>query len=217
MSRVFAIIILLCIGYFIGGWVAVYYSWILESTYFSYASIVGGLASVVALFSFTRPALTKTDFQEIELDSLKSITETTEQLKELEQERAKTKEELGDLELQKKEMELLVKKASLALFLKEQYAHYEKRILEEVKSNSELSQSIAEAQEVSAKLAALQEEIETDPNVLQLKEIMAAASTRQPTFDESINDLSPGLKALFFLSRDLSRALTNILSTITAR
>ena len=214
MRRVFAIIILLCIAYFFGGGVAVYFGWILKSTYFSGAAIVGGLASVVGLFSFTRPALTKTDLQEIELDSLKSITETTEQLKELEQERAKTKEELGDLELQKKEMELLVKKASLALFLKEQYAHFEKRILEEVKSNSELSENLVEVQEVSKKLAALEEEIETDPNVSQLKEIMAAASTRQPTVDEAIDNLPPFAKALFLLSRDLGRALTNAFNAI---
>ena len=102
--------------------VAVLNGWISKEIYFSFAGIVGGLASVVGLFSFTRPALMKSDLQEIEIESLKSITETSQQLKELELARARTKEELEDLDLQKREMALLVRKASLALFHKEQYA-----------------------------------------------------------------------------------------------
>ncbi len=91
MRKAFAIIILLCIAYFLGGWIAVHFALISKETYFTYAGIVGGLASVIGLLSFTRPAITKSDLQELELDSLISITETSEQLKELERERAKTK------------------------------------------------------------------------------------------------------------------------------
>jgi hypothetical protein len=127
MRRISAIVILLCITYFIVGWIAVLLGVFDKYLYFSYAGFVGAIASVVGLLSLTKPAFTKTDLHEIEIDSLKSIAETSEQLKSLERERVKTIEELDDLELQKKEMELLVKKASLVLFLKEQYAHHEKK------------------------------------------------------------------------------------------
>jgi len=214
MRKAFAIVILLCIAYFIGGWIAVYFGLFDKNSYFSYAGVVGALASVVGLLSFTKPALTKSDLQEIELDSLKSIAQTTEQLKKLESERAKTKEELGNLELQKKKMELLVKKASLALFLKEQYAHHEKKIADEIENNQELTESLAELQEISRKLDALEEEIEADPNVLQLREIMASASRRQPTLEEAIDDMPPISKLLFIFVRDLSRAMSNLIGTI---
>lgn len=132
MRRFFTLIILLCIAYFLGGWIGVYFKWISRDIYFTYAGIVGGLASVAGLFALTRPALTQSDVQAIELDTLKSMTETAEQLKKLELARARTEGQLVDLAEKKKEMELLVKKASLALFLKEQYLHCEQQILEEI-------------------------------------------------------------------------------------
>ncbi len=99
MRRVFAVIILLCVTYFLGGWIAVYSGWILQETYFTYAGIVGGLASVVGLLSFTRPGISNADLQQLELGSLRSITDTSEKLQELESKRAKTVGELETLDL----------------------------------------------------------------------------------------------------------------------
>jgi len=50
-----------------------------KDLYLSLAGIVGALASVIGLFSFTKPALTKNDLQEIEIDSLKSIAKTADE------------------------------------------------------------------------------------------------------------------------------------------
>lgn len=215
MRRVFAAIILLCIVYFLGGWIAVHFGWILGETYFSYAGIVGGLASVVGLLSFTRPALSNTDLQQLELGSLKSITETSEKLRELEKKRAATEGELENLDLQKQEMELLVRKASLALFLKERYAHHENLILDRVNDTQDLAESLAEAQDISQKLSALNEEIEADPNVKVLKEIVAAASRREPTISEAINSLPVGMRAFVLVFRELARAVENLLKALT--
>src|SRR5690606_23749838 len=103
-----------------------------KDTYQSLATILGGVASVAGLFAFTRPALTSSDLDEASVSSLKSIAETSEQLLALEKVREKKKEEIGNLELQKKEMELLVKKAATALFLREQHDHHQKIIISEV-------------------------------------------------------------------------------------
>jgi chromosome segregation ATPase len=214
MRRLFAIIIVLCILYFLGGWVGVYADWITKESYFAYAGILGGLASVAGLFALTRPALTRTDVEAIEIDTLKSMVETAEQLKTLESKRAKTREELDDLAVKKKEMELLVKKASLALFLKEQYTHHERQITEEIARNSSLRESLEKAIESAQKLEALNEEIESNPNVKQLKEIIASASRRQPTLDEAINDLPPIMRSMFLLTRTLSQVAERLVSTI---
>ena len=214
MRRLSAILILLCITYFIGGWIAVHFGVFNKDTYFSFAGIVGGLASVVGLFAFTKPALTKNDLQEIEMDSLRSIAKTTEELSDLEKTREKTKEELDGLAVQKKEMELLVKKASLALFLKEQYSHLEKKVIEEISSNSQLNENIEKLKEVSNKLDALNEEIDSDPNVSQLKEILNTASRREPTLDDAIEEMPPFTKVMFIVVRELGLALSNLTRAI---
>lgn len=215
MRRIFAGIILFCIAYFLGGWICVYFGWISKDVYFAYAGIVGGLASVAGLFTLTRPALTQSDVQAIELDTLKSMTATAEQLKTLEVARARTEGQLVDLAEKKKEMELLVKKASLALFLKEQYSHHEGRVLDEIERNIQLRTDLEKALETARKLDALNEEIEANPNVRQLKEIIASASRRQPTIDEAIEDMPPFLKAAFILTRMLARTGEGLISALS--
>lgn len=211
MRRLYAVIILLCIAYFVGGWIAVLLGIVTRDDYFTYAGVVGGLASVAGLLALTRPAITQSDFKAIELDTIRSMAETAEQLNQLQTQRARTAQEIDNLEVKKKEMELLVQKASLALFLKEQYAHHERQILDEVTKNPRLQQSLASASESAAKIEALDDDIAADPNVRQLREIIDTASRREPTLDEALNDLTPLTRALFIVVRTLSRAMNDLL------
>lgn len=214
MRRIFAVIILLCIVYFLGGWIAVSFDWLKKEDYFAYAGIVGGLASVAGLFALTKPALSKSDVQAFELDALRSMTETAAQLQVLEAARSKTKEEIGSLEIKKQEMELLVKKASLALFLKEQYAHHERQILEEVERNAQLKEHLGKAQDASQKLAALNEEIEANPNVVKLKEIIASASRKPVTVDDLLLEMPFPFSVFSRGILLLSRAISNLIGAI---
>ena len=208
MRKIFAGIILFCIAYFFGGWFGISFGWLSKEEYFAYAGIVGGLASVAGLFALTRPALSKSDVQAIELESLKSMTKTAEELQNLEIARSRAKGELGDLEVKKKEMELLVKKASLALFLKEQYEHYEKQVLDEVAKNSQLQECLEKAADASTKLRALNEDISSHPNVAQLREVIASASRREPTIDDITGALPFPLRSLFEVSRILTKLMS---------
>ncbi|WP_425914479.1 hypothetical protein [Pseudomonas sp. GWSMS-1] len=214
MRRIFAAVILLCIVYFIGGWIAVSFDLLKKEDYFAYAGIVGGLASVAGLFALTRPAISKSDVQAIELDALRSMTETAAQLQALEAARSKTKEEIGGLEIKKQEMELLVKKASLALFLKEQYSYHERQILDEVECSPRLSEHLRKAQEVSLKLAALNEEIEENPNVAQLKEIITSASRQPITVDDLIDEIPFPFNTMSRSILLISRAVSNLFLTL---
>ena len=214
MRRLFAIIILLCMAYFIGGWIAVKFEFVTKDDYFAYAGIVGGLASVAGLLALTRPAISQSDFKAVELDTLRSVTETAAQLKVLQSERTRTAQELDSLEVKKKEMELLVKKASLALFLKEQYSYHERQVLEEVAKNAHLKQSLDSAVESSAKIAALDEEINADPNVRQLRQIIDAATRRAPTLDEALGDLTPVTRAMFLVVRAISRSMIDVVKIV---
>jgi hypothetical protein len=138
------------------------------------------------------------------------VADTAEQLKLLQSARAKTAQELDSLEVKKKEMELLVRKASLALFLKEQYAHHERQVLEEVAKNKHLKKALDGATESAQKIAALDEEIKVDPNVKQLLEIISAAERRAPTFAEALNDFPPLTRAAFIILRLLNRSVLDV-------
>lgn len=175
MRKILVAFVLLCILYFIGGYAAMKYGWLEQGTYILFAGIAGGLASVIGLLSLARPALTSTDIQELEIDSLKRITSAADELEKFKNERNATQEELARLALQKKEMEFLVKKASLSLFLKDQLATVMKRILDIVSQHKDLPDLIQEYDRISEKLLALQEEIEKDKNVDILREIQNSA------------------------------------------
>ena len=207
MRAIFATIILFCILYFVGGWIAVIRDWVPKESYFSYAGLVGGLASVAGLITLVRPGFTKADVQAVEIETLKSMTEKVEQLKALEDERAKTREEIGDLELRKKEMELLVRKASLALFLKEQFTHYEQNILDDINGNPRLKENIEKYIDASDKLDALNEEIDKDKNVSRLREIIKT-SGRSKEIDNIIETAPAILRIMLISAREISRIVT---------
>ena len=206
MRKLYALIIFVCIVYFVGGWVAVFFNWVSRDDYFAYAGIVGGLASVAGLLALTRPAFNQSDIREVELDALRSMAATAEQLKNLKTEHARTMQDLDSLEVQKKEMMLLVKKASLALFLKEQYLHHERQVLDEISKNDQLRVALEKSAESAEKIAALNEEIDADPNVLQLREIIDSSKRKEITLDDAIDNL-PFFGGIFLLVRAMARVM----------
>lgn len=205
------VIILACVVYFVGGWIASKFGIVTRDDYFAYAGIVGGLASVAGLLGLTRPAITQSDFKSVELETLKSITATAEQLQELKSAHAKTVQEIDGLAIKKKEMELLVKKASLALFLKEQYSHHERQVLEELAKNDHLQMALENASKSAEKIRALDEEISIDPNASQLREIINTASLREPTFEEMLNNLPPVSRLVFLSLRSINQSFVEAL------
>lgn len=207
MRKAYAAIILACIVYFIGGWIATRFGVVTRDDYFAYAGIVGGLASVAGLLALTRPAITQSDLKSVEIETLKSMVATAEQLDKLQSARAQTVQEIDELAIKKKAMELLVKKASLALFLKEQYSHHERQVLEELAKNDNLRNALSNASESAEKIRALDEEISIDPNVSQLREIIRTASRREPTFEEMLESLPTLPRMMFIVINSINRSI----------
>lgn len=111
-------------------------------------------------------------------------------------------------------MELLVKQASLSLFLKEQCIHYEKKIIEEIETNNVLSENLKNMKEILKKLNALDEKIQSNPNVKLLEEVINSASKRRPTLDEVVEDFPPITKILFLSAKNINKTMTNIVKII---
>lgn len=207
--------ILIFISYFLIGGIAALLKLISINDYLIWGGIVGGVASVIGLLSFFQPALTRDDLQQLQLDSLRSLAETTDQLEQLEQARAAARHDIDTLALQKQQMEILVRKASLSLFLQEQHDLYAKKIIGEIERNSDLATNLRELKDIDAKLAALNEEIDTDENVNLLKEIIFEAKRRQET--NSILtvefEYSPFLRFILELAQMLSNLAYKMVNT----
>lgn len=180
MRKFFATLIFLGLVYLLGGWVATEYGLFKKDTYLFFAAIVATFSSIIGLFAFFRPTISRYDLKQIEMQSLRQFVETSTESEILKTERAETKQELDDLAIRKQEMEVSVKKASLSLFLKDQHLLYEKKLLAEFQKNPDIPKLLLEFQSVREKLEALNEEIETDPNVALLKEIIESSSQREP-------------------------------------
>lgn len=201
----FIFVVVIGVLYFLVGGIAVAFGRFPINTYLIFAAIEGGLASVLGLLSLGRRAVSMSDIRSLEIESLKEIVETTRKAEELDRARATAEQEIDNLALQKQQMEILVRKASLSLFLQEQWKLYERRILEEVDGNRVLMSNLTELISIDERLSVLDEEIETDPNVEYLKEIIESGMTRSVSTGELVASIdSPLLRGIVSISKFLS-------------
>ncbi|NQT21728.1 MAG: hypothetical protein HQ592_18625 [Planctomycetes bacterium] len=201
MKRTIVILLPLCLLYLLVGAILMWTGLLEQQTYLAGAGIVGAIASVLGLLSLLRPALTMSDIQYLEVESLQKLSDVSSETKKLEDARSHTATQITDLETKRKEMELLVRKASMSLFLKDQYERHMKRILEHLKKESGLLSSISELSSIEKKLAALDEEIERNENVDLLRQIIDAARTTVSPFDKAIENASLPLRIFLQIIR----------------
>ncbi len=202
--------IILFFLYFIFGLIAIWLKLLTLDTYLVIGGIIGGVVSVVGLLSFFRPAMTQTDIQKLQLESLRDIAESANKLDDLEKARLAAVNDISALQLQKQQMEILVRKASLSLFLQEQHSHYKSKVLESLNKDKDLLDNLTKLSELNAKLVALDEEIKSDEQVDLLMEIIREAKRR--TTDEITIDFgSPLLNSLFKFSELVAKTAANVI------
>ncbi len=215
------ILILLAMLYFVVGGLLVWLGWLDVPTYGLVGGIAGSVASILGLVSLSRPSITHLDVKNLEIESLKTIKEATEDIEKLqetrfkeaerlERTRALTVEEINALKKTKEDMQLLVRKASLSLFLQEQRRLYETRILEEMSKHKQIATNLRELRSIDEKLKVLDEEIESDPNVALLKTIIESAKESSDAFDRFIADLPPLTRGLALILRQIGRSFLTI-------
>lgn len=207
MRKIIVVFLICSFGYFLVGWYGQSKGWLTIEQYLTYGGIVGGLASIFGLFGFLRPPMSRTDIQNIEMESLKKVVEVSEEIKRLEETQNHQLSKIDELYKQQKEMEFLVRKASLSLFLKEQRKYLSRQVLTYIESSNELKEKLEILAQIDEKLEALEEEIEQDPNVEQLKRIIYQASVSSFTDYSSKNFKSPLARSMFWLVKSLDELL----------
>lgn len=167
--------IIIAVLFFIVGYIFVVFAILKQSLYNEIATIVGGLASILGLLGFVLPSLKTSDIKSIEIDTLKSLAKTAEEIQKKEAELNTKQNDLTKLELQKQELEFLVRKASLNLFFKEQMERYYENLDKQISDNKEISRTINEIKELEYKIEELSIEIEKSPNTENILKIIEDA------------------------------------------
>lgn len=188
------------------GWKLSEIGWISAESYRFWSTILGSSASILALLSFIRPPLTRRDLKSAHLDDLRQIAQTASELEELSEKKLETESEIQRLERQKKELELLVSKASLVLHLDDKRRFLEKAILNRVQNNSELSSDIKEYQTVCEQLDALDEEVQSNHDLQEILDIIERA--------KGVQDKEEGheyTSMLDFLAKEIGSTLKYLL------
>lgn len=101
----------------------------------------------------------------------------------------------------------MVQRASLSLFLKDQYRRQSQRIASAIEKNGSLKEALIEIRRIEKRIHALDEQIEEDENIELVKAIVDAAS---PVERNRRNDLSPLM--VFYL--DMLKAIASAASRI---
>lgn len=181
MRRLAIWIITLSFLYFVIGYIFVLLDFWDRETYNQVATIIGGTASILGLLGFILPGIKTTDLKALELDTLKNLAVTAEEIQKRDRELTTKQSDIVKLELQKKELEFLVRKASLSLFFKEQLERYYQRLVELISDNKEISRTINEITELKEKISELDVEIEKNPNAEKVLELVESAKRERLT------------------------------------
>jgi hypothetical protein len=181
MKKFAVTFIIIAVLFFVVGYVFVILGQLHQEMYNQIATIVGGLASILGLLGFVLPSLKTSDIKSIEIDTLKSLAKTAEEIQKKEAELNIKQNDLTKLELQKQELEFLVRKASLNLFFKEQMERYYENLDKQISDNKEISRTINEIKELEYKIAELEIEIEKSPNTENILKIIEDARKHRRT------------------------------------
>jgi hypothetical protein len=105
--------------FFVVGGAAAYAGWLSAQTYIVATGIVGGIASVVSLLALLAKPFTTKDIRTVEAGLLRELSDAVKAANEYEQRISSNKAEIGRLERERKEIEVLVRQTSLKVFLEE--------------------------------------------------------------------------------------------------
>ena len=184
MKKFSVAFIIIAVLFFVVGYVLVILGLLEQTLYNQIATIVGGLASILGLLGFVLPSLKTSDIKSIEINTLKSLAKTAEEIQKKEAELNIKQNDLTTLELQKQELEFLVRKASLNLFFKEQMERYYETLDKQISDNKEISRTISEIRELEFKIEELEIEIEKSPNTENILKIIEEARKPRRTSND---------------------------------
>jgi hypothetical protein len=184
--KIFLFIIIVAILYFGLGYILVFLEKLDQNKFLNFAAIVGSIASVIGLFSFFSKRLDKSDIENIGLEYFRDIVQTADKIKEKEKilrdkdnQLTSKERQIQELEIKKAELEFVIKKASMTIFLKDQLERLEDRIGDLIVDNKELSKNIQDRKDIIKQLTELEENIESSNNSELVDELISMIKKKE--------------------------------------
>ena len=178
MRKVTLIIIVIAIVFIVFGYIISSFGLLNERIYFNISAIIGVLASIFSLLTFVVSGIKKRDFETAGIEYLKDIIAKSEELKIKEAELLAKKNdltqkenEIKQLDFKKSEIEYLIQKSSMVLFLKDQHGRIQEQI-DKIINDKELIKLFDQLDKLELKISALDAEISINPNVKFLRSVI---------------------------------------------
>ncbi|XCN73640.1 MAG: hypothetical protein Q3M24_02485 [Candidatus Electrothrix aestuarii] len=171
LRRFIRLIFTISLFYFVAGFIVAEFNIISAFTfdiYLKYTAVIGGVASVFGLLALALPVISSNDLMTIEIDSLRKVADLAEEMQAADKEIKQKSERINSLNVEKKHIELLVRKASLSLHLQNKYEQ-DIRLL---------SETFKDVKRTKEQLIALDEEIGEEENKELLYEISQIVKER---------------------------------------
>jgi hypothetical protein len=183
------------------------------NTYIVITGIIGSIASVVGLAALGSPRLTAKDLRSVEAELFNTVAEQLKAAKDSEEKLATNKEELSRLERERAEVELLVRQASLKVFMEERLRNVAVEVENRLSADTMLSRLFDSYNETLVRVTELNGAIIRSPRADLINQILVDTERheRSPIYVRVMGmdiDIRPFIAA----SRDVISAAAKIAS-----
>lgn len=161
---IFIALITIMIGIFAGGGIFAWAGFISVDNYAILSGITGGIASIIGLTSFVIPKFSSDDIGSIDGELLERLASTKRALEEYEGLISRNKEDFSRIEKERKELELLVREASIKVFYEERLRRIADEIDRLVSSDVRLIEYIREYREAKETVSKISGRLQESPH-----------------------------------------------------
>lgn len=147
-------------------------------TYWKIVGVVGGMASIIGMLGIALNPLTDADIRNFRTKSLVELAQTAAEIENKQGMLKEANEQLTSLKIKKDELEVLVKKASLVLYYKEELDRLYQRLLTLLDKNREINETIVSIRQAETNASSLNAEIEQNDDIQDILNTIQKAKTR---------------------------------------
>lgn len=150
--------------------------------YAVFAGIIGGVASTIGLLAFISPRITGNDLRSIESELIQKLADAAKSVEDYESKTSENKEKLQELQRDQLQIELLVRQASVKIFLEEKINRLSAEIEKLVHNSPTLLDTLSDYEYTISQTRQLDLEIQNNPKADLIKDIIGGVSARHRPF-----------------------------------
>ncbi|PYF01136.1 hypothetical protein BJ122_12614 [Rhodopseudomonas faecalis] len=177
MKKLVVTTIIAVCAFFIVGGAAAYFGKLDKEIYIVVTGIVGGLASVIGLVGlFSKSSITANDMRKVEVELVQGLADTMKTVNEYESRISTNRQEIDRLEKERAEIELLVRQASLKVFLEEKLRYIAEEIDKRVGADTRLIELLSDYDDASSQVVRIGGQIQQSERAELIQQVLSTVS-----------------------------------------